>query len=61
MTKQSDSPTLKCQDEQDLSGVVPSRFDPNDFILEALSDSQTDFSCYLTCFLQCFPTSFKLV
>ena len=62
MTKQSDSPTSKWQDEKGLSGVVLSCFDRNDFILEALSNSQPDSSCYPTCFLQCFPlvlTSFK--
>ena len=44
MTKQSGSPTSKWLDEQDLSGVLLSCFDCNDFILEALSDSQPDFS-----------------
>ena len=44
MTKQSASPTSKWLDEQDLSGVVLSCFDSNDFILEALSDSQPDSS-----------------
>ena len=48
-------------DEQDLSGVVLSCFDRNDFILEALSDSQPDSNCDPTCVLQCFPASFKLV
>lgn len=36
MTKQSDSPTSKCQDEQDLPGVVLSCFDRNDFSLRIL-------------------------
>ena len=36
MTKQSDSPTSKCQDEQDLPGVVLSCFDRNYFILRIL-------------------------
>ena len=40
MTKQSGSPTSKWLDEQDLSGVVLSCFDRNEFILEVLSDSQ---------------------
>jgi len=44
MTKQSGSPTSKWLDEQDLSGVVLSCFDRNDFILEALSDSRPDSS-----------------
>ena len=44
MTKQSGSPTSKWLDEQDLSGVVLSCFDRNDFILEALSYSQPDSS-----------------
>ena len=52
MTKQSGSPTTKWPDEQDLSGVVLSCFDRNDFILEALSDDQPDSSsdptsCYV--------------
>ena len=38
MTKQSDSPTSKWQDMQDLSGVVLSRFDHNDFMIKALRD-----------------------
>ena len=36
MTKQSDSPTSKCQDEQDSPGVVLSCFDRNDFSLRIL-------------------------
>ena len=36
-------PKLKCLDERDLSGVVLSCFHCNDFILEALGDSQPNF------------------
>ena len=36
MTKQSDSPTLRWLDEQDLSGVVLRCFDRNDYILRIL-------------------------
>ena len=43
MTKQSGFPNSKWLDEGDLSSVVLSCFHCNDFILEALGDSQPNF------------------